>query len=54
MVTRAINLKVIVLRQTDEAGFATAIWSTHREVNLATFALACKRGREAVSIFIFG
>ena len=36
MVTRAINLKVIVPRQADEAGSATAIWSTHREVNLAT------------------
>ena len=36
MVTRAINLKVIVPRQTDEAGSATAIWNTHREVNLAT------------------
>ena len=36
MVTRAINLKVIVPRQTDEPGSATAIWNTHREVNLAT------------------
>ena len=36
MVTRAINLKVIVPRQADEAGSAAAIWSTHREVNLAT------------------
>ena len=36
MVTRAINLKVIVPRQVDEAGSAAAIWSTHREVNLAT------------------
>ncbi|MDB2422022.1 hypothetical protein N9X05_08455 [Paracoccaceae bacterium] len=35
MVTRAINLKVIVPRQADEAGSAAAIWSTHREVNLA-------------------
>ena len=36
MVTRAINLKVIVPRQADEAASAAAIWSTHREVNLAT------------------
>ena len=36
MVIRAINLKVIVPRQADEAGSDTAIWSTHREVNLAT------------------
>ena len=36
MVTRAINFKVIVPRQADEAGSATVIWSTHREVNLAT------------------
>ena len=36
MVTRAINLKVIVPRQADTNGSAAAIWSTHREVNLAT------------------
>ena len=36
MVTRAINLKVIVPRQADANGSAAAIWSTHREVNLAT------------------
>ena len=36
MANRVINLKVIVPRQTDEAGSTTAIWNTHREVNLAT------------------
>ena len=36
MVTWTINLKVIVPRQSDANGSAAAIWSTHREVNLAT------------------
>ena len=36
MVTRAINLKVIVPRQADTKGAAAAIWNTHQEVNLAT------------------
>ena len=35
MVTRAINLKVIVPRQADANGPAAAIWSKHREVTLA-------------------
>ena len=36
MVTRAINLKVIVPRLADKDGSAAAIWNTHQEVNLAT------------------
>ena len=36
MVTRAINLKVIVPRAADQTASAEALWVTHREVNLAT------------------
>ena len=36
MVTRAINLKVIVPRQTSADSSTIAIWNTHQELNLAT------------------
>ena len=36
MVTRAINLKIIVPRAADQTASAEALWVTHREVNLAT------------------
>ena len=36
MVTRAINLKVIVPRQTGTDSSTIAIWNTHKELNLAT------------------
>lgn len=36
MVTRAINLKIVVPRKADANGSAATIWSTHSEVNLAT------------------
>ena len=36
MVTRAINLKIIVPRAADQTASAKALWVTHREVNLAT------------------
>jgi len=36
MVTRALNLKIVVPRGSDARAYPKALWITHREINHAT------------------
>ena len=54
MVTRAINLKVIVPRAADQTASAEALWVTHKEVNLATRLVKLCRPTFGILQFHFG